>query len=65
MNALLGKGKLQLSGEMLSYSPLDHSLAGGTSWMANNELLKVPPHYALNHGIVHKSIQYHVLGQWL
>ena len=22
---------------MLSYSRLDHSLAGGTSWMANNE----------------------------
>ena len=38
MNVLLGKGKLQLSGEMLSYTQLDHSLAGGTSWMANNEL---------------------------
>ena len=38
MNVLLGKGKLQLSGEILSFSPLDHSPAGGTSWMANNEL---------------------------
>ena len=38
MNVLLAKGKLQLSGEMLSYSWLDHSLAGGTSWIANNEL---------------------------
>ncbi len=33
MNVLLGRGQLQLSGEMLS---LDHSLVGGTSWMANN-----------------------------
>ncbi len=39
MNVLLVKGKLRLSGEMLSYSRLDHSHAGGTSWMmANNEL---------------------------
>jgi hypothetical protein len=38
MNVLLAKGKLQLSGEMLSYSWLDHSLAAGTSWIANNEL---------------------------
>ena len=38
MNVLLGKGKLQLSGEMLSYSQLDHSQAGGTSSMENNEL---------------------------
>ncbi len=38
MNVLLGRGKVQLIGEMLSYSGLDHSLAGGTSWMANNEL---------------------------
>jgi hypothetical protein len=38
MNLFLAKAKLQLSGEMLSYSRLDHSLAGGTSWMANNEL---------------------------
>jgi hypothetical protein len=38
MNVLLVKGKLRLSGEMLSYSRLDHSRAGWTSWMANNEL---------------------------
>jgi hypothetical protein len=38
MNVLLVKGMLQLSGDLLSYSRLDHSRAGGTSWMANNEL---------------------------